>query len=230
MNIIEEIKRLKALLDEGAITQDEFNKLKKNLLTSDLHPVSLNENASDQPQQSHKATYSKVRMIIGIILFISAGAFGVTKFGAIKEIYAKIVRKDFVKNNNKDDGYIYDGNKKIGRIVKMKIVSAVPHSGAGVIPINVPSGKMWTPLYYEFISGSAGRNGFNIYIYPESNRYGYLNDAAFEFRVSKSDFVSYKFSKQNYRSIVGQGNQGIIIVSWSPPSSFEMYFLEESVE
>ena len=35
MNIIEEIKRLKSLLDQGAITLDEFNMLKKNVLAKE---------------------------------------------------------------------------------------------------------------------------------------------------------------------------------------------------
>lgn len=45
MNKIEEIQKLKSLLDQGAITLDEFNILKKNVLDSALHQQTSNNNS-----------------------------------------------------------------------------------------------------------------------------------------------------------------------------------------
>lgn len=45
MNKIEEIQKLKSLLDQGAITLDEFNILKKNVLDSTFHQQTSNDNS-----------------------------------------------------------------------------------------------------------------------------------------------------------------------------------------
>lgn len=54
MDIIDEIKRLKALYDQGAINEDEFNLLKKNALSNINNSTSTGENPSsgDEKQGS----------------------------------------------------------------------------------------------------------------------------------------------------------------------------------
>lgn len=51
-NKIEQIKRLKSLLDSGALTTEEFNLAKKRLLESDMSIVSESKPASDSKEQT----------------------------------------------------------------------------------------------------------------------------------------------------------------------------------
>ena len=46
MDIIDEMKRLKALYDQGAINEDEFNLLKKNALSNNRNAISKGSNPS----------------------------------------------------------------------------------------------------------------------------------------------------------------------------------------
>ncbi len=50
MDIIEEIKRLKALFDEGAINEDEFNVLKKNTLSKIKNSTNTWEKSHSPPE------------------------------------------------------------------------------------------------------------------------------------------------------------------------------------
>lgn len=56
MNKIEEIKKLKTLLDEGAITEDEFNSLKKGIISTDAKAkeILLNENSDLRNQKKEQ--------------------------------------------------------------------------------------------------------------------------------------------------------------------------------
>jgi len=51
MNKIEEIKKLASLLNEGAITQEEFNSLKRNILSSENKSMTIKSNKSQVYEQ-----------------------------------------------------------------------------------------------------------------------------------------------------------------------------------
>ncbi len=232
MDSIEEIKRLKSLLDEGAITENEFNELKRKVINKQIQIPLTELKSSNNSQSTSKRRPSLVKRIILISVFALITAmivFGIKYYEPIKEKIASVLQKpnsEKTLTNPKRNDIVYENGKEIGRIVKIEIISALPHTGAGVNPINVPTGKMWTPLYYELTNGSPSHH--ILYIYPVSTIYGYLNSEAYEFDETKNTFVSYKLSKQNHKAFSGQGNAGVIVNAWSP-STYTLYFLEESL-
>lgn len=233
MDIIEEIQKLKTLLDQGAITTEEFSNLKKKMLGDNKQVVSGEwKSTINIPPKIHRhSILLKMALSIALVAIIMAVVvYGIMNIEPIKEKITNVLKKPYTeyKNQNHDENTIYDGNQKIGRIVRMEIVRDIAHSGSGVNPINVPAGKMWTPLYYELTKGSPTRHVMTIY--PVRTRYGFLNSATYKFEVTKEQFVSYKFSKQNYKAFSGQENAGVTVLTWSSASStYTLYFLEESL-
>lgn len=59
MDIIEDIKGLKNLLDKGAITEEEFNSLKKKILSKDTGKNELNTSSSESPLKETRITDQK---------------------------------------------------------------------------------------------------------------------------------------------------------------------------
>lgn len=59
MDIIEDLKGLKNLLDKGAITEEEFNSLKKKILSKDTGKNELNTSSSDSPLKETRITEQK---------------------------------------------------------------------------------------------------------------------------------------------------------------------------
>lgn len=225
MNKIEEIKELKSLLDAGAISPEEFETLKKRLIlsqSSNNSPIVSSQNQRKTVGISGKRMW----LVIACILIFGIGLLGITNYSKIKSAIDNILNINHLMDGN----IVYENGKRIGKLVKMRITSELPHTGSGAIPISVPDGKMWTPLYYELVSGSPERYGFNIWIYPEKVGISrYSSQSAYRFEISKEDFISYKYSKQNFKSIAGNGKQVIGIFSWASPLVFNIYFLEESL-
>lgn len=123
--------------------------------------------------------------------------------------------------------YIYKDGEKFGKIVKVEIPGSYPHSGGNLVRLNIPNGKMWTPLYYEQVKGNKDMSVMEVF--HKTNRgFGYWDYSRFE--ISKEQFVSAKFSKQNNESYVGKGLVGVSVTSWEPRNTlFYLYLLEESI-
>ena len=76
--MIEEIKQLKELLDIGAITQEEYDRKKAELLNGAYAP-STTPPAAHQPQHVDSASSEKSKIAAGL-LAIFLGSLGVHKF------------------------------------------------------------------------------------------------------------------------------------------------------
>ena len=70
MNVTEEIKELKDLLDSEAITQEEFDERKQRLLNQDTQPTVV---------QATPVEYEKNKLVAGL-LAIFLGTLGIHKF------------------------------------------------------------------------------------------------------------------------------------------------------
>lgn len=154
MDSLEEIKKLKALLDQGAITTEEFNKLKKKKIGDQAQLISGESKPTNKfplKIKRRSSLLTKMLTITVFALFTAMVILGVKYIDPIKEKIANVLQNSSHKNNKQkqDENTIYDGKKKIGKIVKIEIESIVPFSGGGVTPFRVPEGRMWTPLYYE---------------------------------------------------------------------------------
>ena len=73
MSTVDEIKALKELLDAGAITQEEYDAKKAQLLNAPLEPQ------ASQPQVTQQVTYQKSKVAAGL-LAIFLGTLGIHKF------------------------------------------------------------------------------------------------------------------------------------------------------
>lgn len=123
---------------------------------------------------------------------------------------------------------VFGEGEKIGKIVKMEVKPQPPFSGRGATPIEVPNGKMWTPLFYT-ATNAAIKRGFDITIYTESyGKGGYSVASSYKFKVGVGNFVSNKYSKQNFRAITGNGLQAVAIYCWLN-EPFNLFFLEENI-
>lgn len=64
MEIVEELKRLKSLLDEGAISQEEFNRLKQNLLVAEAGKNSAKEKSPQPILHNERKSLLNKKLII----------------------------------------------------------------------------------------------------------------------------------------------------------------------
>ena len=126
-----------------------------------------------------------------------------------------------------DKEYIYENGVEIGVIVEVFITS-YPYA-YGIEAMDVPKGKIWTPLYYE-VSKSSNRSYNPPYIYlkdPNSSD-SYLRNSRFPF-PEKSDYVSFKVSKQMYKPFTYKKNFAVAATSWEiGENNFHLYFFEEN--
>lgn len=76
--MIEEIKQLKELLDIGAITQEEYDRKKTELLNGPNASLSITQ-TTGQPQHANTAANEKSKIAAGL-LAIFLGSLGVHKF------------------------------------------------------------------------------------------------------------------------------------------------------
>ena len=95
--------------------------------------------------------------------------------------------------------------------------------------MEVPVGKIWTPLYYEVSKVPSGRYRLpNLYPKNPYDDDTYLTKEGISF-PEKSDFVSYKVSKQIYKPITHKKNFAVAAGSWEVgENTFYLYFLEEN--
>ena len=224
MDFVEEIKRLKSLLDEGAITQEEFSHLKLNLINgqSDTHLKSGNSSISDKPVI--KSVASGLWRVIGIIAISTIVVFGIVKFGVFKQTFVKVVQKENISKSNRTSAgneIIYEDGQKLGVLIIKKYTHTLDNNG---FALNIPSGKMWTPLYYEVENCSD-------YVFPtifvqRNTSTGWARSSSYYF-PQKKDFISYKVSQRNTKALAGE--KAIMFTSFASCKSvfYTFYFLEE---
>lgn len=89
MSVADELKKYKALLDDGVLTQEEFDAKKKELLglTESVEPVQAEQKQKKEKKDNKKA--KKALKIVGIILLVlavlAAAFFGIKKAIRISE-------------------------------------------------------------------------------------------------------------------------------------------------
>jgi len=128
--------------------------------------------------------------------------------------------------------YVYEDGKNLGVIVKLEIESGflnhgtngAQHEIGNLTQLNIPDGKMWTPLYYETTQGSIHPK---ISFLPKYKGENYITAGEYRFKVKKKDFVSCKVAKLNFKPLIRK-NEATINVFCTNQSKNMVYFLEES--
>jgi len=236
MDTIEEIKRLKALLDEGAINETEFNHLKIKIIDNG----SLNETVdsksidfSEGKNNRHSSLYKRILLNSFYILIFASAVLGIKYF--ITSIQKVSNEKriqitdniDGINKKGKNGNVVYQDGKEVGRIVKMDINALYRSDGTGgVTKLNIPQGMMWTPLYYEITKGTESLP--RVWIYSVKRRNGWAKSDSYKFEESKHFFISIKYSKQNFKPLTAK-TQPAIIVNSDSRAICTIYFFEESV-
>lgn len=247
MEIIEELKRLKSLLDEGAITENEFQVLKKNILCNQQDNSDI-INSTSFSEQDSKLQVRKRKSIIIYLLIVAIIAFGGYFIVSPKHDNLDVIPStpsDNIDDTTKirqDNNIVYEGGKEIGKIIKIEKILTRNKRGS---VINVPKGKMWTPLYFDFKdldhnyeintpeiltqkcnSKSVGREWYyeNIYDDISTNTWWYKGGAYFP---DRDEFISIKVCKRNRKALTGEN--AIIIDGIYFNVQYTMYFLEELI-
>jgi len=248
MNKIEELKRLKSLLDAGAISENEYQMLKKNIIEDLRHnPDLINPSTIAKPdsiQQSGKSI--KLILYLGIAVVIAFLGYIIinSKHGLMNAI--PVIQADNIDDTTRirqDNNIVYEGGKEVGKIVKIEKV--LTRSKRGSV-ITIPEGKMWTPLYYSYEdlgnnyainvpmiltkkcnNTSVGRTWYyeNIYDDVSTNTWWYKT-SRFYF-PEREDFISIKVCKRNGKAITGMNVIMIDGVYFNV--RYTLYFLEESI-
>ena len=238
MNKIEELKKLKSLLDAGAITEAEYNDL--ILKTIDEQPSNSEHefkvvSESMQKLQLRTKTLKNWGVLMAVLLIVVLLAEFANNYTSIKHFIAGIAgntkTEDVIGNNDSinmaDKNIIYQDGQEIGRIVKKDFHSVYPHMGSGVQEMNIPDGKMWTPLYYEFSNGRPIDYELTIFSSKRNNGWNYKDSYVFE--DSKHFFVSIKFAKQYYKPLSAKTRPAILAIN-DYQSTCSIYFFEESID
>jgi len=226
VDTIHEIERLKLLLDQGAISEEEFSNLKK-MIIDDRLAISIEEKkTTSEPHSLPKKRFLSFKKIL---LFSVHALIAFIVYWGIKNSDNIIQRffDEVAKNDNGKSEYVYESGKEIGEIVKVEMEGSYPHMGANLVELNVPNGKMWTPLYIEQIEGI--RENYSVEVFHKT-RFGFSYNDYYNFTVNKDRYVSVKNSKQNNESITGQGQVAVSVSSFAESRTvFAFYFYEESL-
>ncbi|MGD0756693.1 MAG: SHOCT domain-containing protein [Bacteroidales bacterium] len=225
MDTIEEIKKLKALLDQGAITAEEFNDLKKKTINDKLLIPTAESKSTDNSLSASKRRPSWLRKILltsGLAIITILVLLGIKYKEPIRQ---KIVGGKKTQNiENKD--IIYENGEKLGVLITKRFTQTHTNNG---LTLSVPAGKIWTPLYFEVKVNVGESYNYSIpYIYPDKYATGgWFIDTKYSFPI-KADFVSYKYSKRNNKALAG--DFAVLcdrVYTDKLNASIVLYFLEE---
>lgn len=243
METIEEIKKLKSLLDSGAISEAEFQRLKADLLVTG--------NQIQKHSISKKRNWLKVLIIS---LFVTSGIFlfvyYLNKTDKINlPLRQWVTKKDNINSNDIDslnmfNNIIYDNGIVVGEIVKIEFT--ISNSREGHV-FKVPNEKMWTPLFFEFEElgnnyyrvepeilteqftpgAFTGRRYYEENIYHDfASNIGWVKQSGYDF-PKKEDFESIKYSIRNRKAL--SGRNAIYLSFASSKIKFSCYFFEENI-
>lgn len=249
MDTINEIKKLKTLLDQGAIDKDEFQKLKNELI--------LNNNTSSSGSSTRKEKHQSKFRRKGLLFFI----FSFLVISLLVVVYLKLFEnpsklnfkilsnhKENINTNNIDslkifDNIIYDKGKIAGNL---KTIEFVKNSNQRGHVFSIPNEKIWTSLFFEY--EDLGKN-YNISIpeilteqnknksvgidYYYKNIYNdkatgtwWENKSGFYFPEIE-DFKSIKLSTRNNKAL--SGKNAIYVSGYAEDVKFKFYFFEEPI-
>lgn len=141
----------------------------------------------------------------------------------VKEYTLQYQNGIVVKRIEDNREFIYENGIEVGTIVKVQF-----NCRNGGSKLFVPSGKMWTPLYYEVITDDYSYRIPQIYPKKAYRGGGWLKSEAYKF-PEKENFTSYKISKQNHRAIYGNGEQAVLVdCHYYAKAEYKVYFFEEA--
>jgi hypothetical protein len=223
MDTIEEIKKLKALLDKGAITTEEFNDLKKKIFYEKplIPPTESNDTINSQStSKRHPSLLKKILLISVFALITAMVVLGIKYHEPIRQ---KIMGNK--KTNSKENtNFIYENGEKLGALKICRFTLTIHNNG---IDLNIPDGKLWTPLYYEVESTSS-----NCYSVPiprifteRQTSIGWVRSSSYFF-PEKKDFVSYRLARRNNKAFAGE-KRIMCDDSYCDRVSYVFYFLVE---
>ena len=229
MNKIEELKKLKSLLDQGALTETEYNKLVSEL---NIEQSNVTKQESINISESIIKLKKRLNKLRNWVLLLSLVLVGVIilewseNHVKIKNFFKSFKTKTEASKTDKDSlvdkNIIYKDGNEIGRIVTRKITGMGPNS-FGVKVLDIPEGKMWTLLYYE------SPNHYEPRIYPIRRVGGWRHGESYLLESTKSDFVSIKYSKLNSTPLIAKNQPATEL--YAPYDVIcTLYIFEESVD
>ncbi len=203
-----------------------------------LHNNDINQQLSEQqiaPSLKTNHTKTSTRSNIKTLIISIIGILFIILTGVIVLNHAKLIpTPSFLQSKQDEFGreYVYEDGNNLGVIVKLEIESGLfnhgtngaQHEIGNLMPLNIPDGKMWTPLYYETTQGDKYPK---ISFFPNKKDKSYLEAAEYRFNVKKEEFVSYKVSKLNFKPLIRKNEATINCYNpWY--GKYIVYFLEES--
>jgi len=251
MSNIEEIKKLKALLDRGAINEEEFQRIKKNLLLVNRetllnNPVSEVKNSSNSKRRKGLITFIVTLIIFSCMVII--GGFLNKKDIIRLNLNVLSHQKDNINSNSIDtlrmyDNTIYESGVAVGNLIVVEFVTKYNKYGR---VFNVAENKMWTPLFYEYEDlgdnyyitipkilteqnkyTRIGRDYYNMNIYDDQATNTWWEKESGFYLPKKEDFKSIKLSIRNRKAI--SGRNAIFINGHEKDVHYTFYFFEESL-
>jgi hypothetical protein len=225
MDVIDELKKLKNLLENEAITIEEFNSLKKNILASNIK----NDQGNTKGNYAKKSRLNpKKAVLINSFLFLVLFAvFCLANFDKIRKGIYDFGETVFKRENlagekpeKEESNVIYEGGDRLGILVERRL----DNSQMTVFELKIPTGKIWTPMYFE---AQSSRCSYVVIpeIYPEKSVWGdgWFRPALFHF-PEKRNFSSYKAALRNHKALA---DEFAIQVDGCRPTTYLLYFLEQ---
>lgn len=127
-----------------------------------------------------------------------------------------------IRWSKQETGVVYEDNERIGKLIKRECVFTGSKNG---FDLDIPAGKMWTPIYFEYDNKNNCSNLYIPKIYTErGNGTMWFKNSSYHF-PEKDDFVSYKISKRNNRALTG--DKAIMTDGYCESIKFVFYFIEE---
>lgn len=224
MNKVEEISKLNKLLEQGAITEGEFNSLKKKILSSPNEILKDSYTTNNIKEQKSSASKKYLFTIIIVTLCI-ASLFGISRLNISKKFIDDFANKfkDRVEHTDSD---LAEDNGEKGKIVKRQYKGQYLRWNTGVVQLNIPEDKMWTYLYCEFSNESTIPK---VKIFPIQRSGSWGREEYYSLDLNE-EFISVKYSKEEYKPLTAKTHPAIQYTDgFNSSPTCTIYFYEESL-
>jgi len=128
---------------------------------------------------------------------------------------------DMIKNVSNIE-YIFKDGTKTGRLIIKKFIHDKRNNG---FLLNIPTGKMWTPLYFDYSRNCEYITQPMIYTERLSSK-GWENASSYHFPLKK-EFDSYKVSIRNNKALSGEKAIMFTENEYCEKILYTFYFIEE---